>query len=179
MNALKGLTFFGDLLKRTIIILSERMEKHIYTPDEIVKTLNSPSSILILERGELAYLSSKDSFNLANKVINFVVRKEGDKPLLLNLDFLTLRKSAYTIKSKDYSVIHKLSFDSFIESMNCVPKDYEYYCFLRDQSKHKIDEYETIKCESCNSKHTLIDCPRHHFMPLKETVILKHLQREK
>lgn len=57
-----------------------------------------------------------------------------------------MKQITYSIKSLVYSIIHKLNLDDFVSILKEIPKDYEYYCFLRDQAKYKIDQYETVDC---------------------------------
>lgn len=57
----------------------------------------------------------------------------------MSQEFITLRKLNYEIKSLGYSVVHKLSYSNFLEMLKFIHKDYEFYNFLRDKSKHVID----------------------------------------
>lgn len=93
----------------------------------------------------------------------------------MNSDFITLARQSYDIRSKDYSIVHRLRFEDFKAILVNFAKDYEFYCFLRERSKYILDEYETVRCERCSAKHTKFDCPKLHFIPLKEHIIQREL----
>ena len=59
------------------------------------------------------------------------------------------------------------------------PSNYQYYKTLKDKDKHNQNEFEVFTCEHCENKdkHTMVDCPKFHFVPIKQFVINKHLQK--
>jgi hypothetical protein len=179
ISTLRCLPFFGELIKKSIYRLSEHMVKHIYTPEEVVRAPASPFAVSILQSGAVSYFCNEKGRRFRGVPINRVTRTEREKPFLMDLEIVTLRKHGYSIKSLVYSIVHRLQLDDFVRILQGIPKDYEYYCYLRDQSKHKVDEYETVDCPDCKSKHTYFDCPKYHFMPLHSQVIAKYIRRQK
>lgn len=142
------------------------MERHIYYPEETIKTISSNFAIYVLENGKIGYICKKFGSKYNNVVANEVKVQNNSKPFILAQEFITLKKLNYEIKSLGYSVIHKLNYEPFLEEIQKMKKDYEYFTFLRDKSKHIMDEYETVECQTCNANHTAFDCPKFHFMPI-------------
>jgi len=58
------------------------------------------------------------------------------EPFLLNWDFITMENITFNIKAKTISTVGKLAFQDFVSSLKEKCYDFEYYCFLRDKSKH-------------------------------------------
>ena len=58
-NLLRGLTFFGELLKSSIFNIADKMERQIYTPNEVIKKRDSLFEVCILEVGEIGYVAKK------------------------------------------------------------------------------------------------------------------------
>lgn len=56
--------------------------------------------------------------------------------------------------------------------------DYEMYAFLRDKNKTCIDEFEVMKCENCQTKHTKFLCPKLHFIPFSQLVVNRFLYKQ-
>ena len=50
---------------------------------------------------------------------------------------------------------------------------------LKDKDKYNQSEFEVFACEHCENKekHTMMDCPKFHFVPIKQFIINKHLQK--
>lgn len=106
-----------------------------------MKPIDSAFHIYLLENGEIGYSAKKTGYYYNKTIVNRVKILENDQPFLVDLNFITLKRSNYEVKSLGYSIVHRLDYEEFLNTLRCVPKDYEYYCFLRDKSKHIIDEY--------------------------------------
>lgn len=111
--------------------------------------------------------------------MNVKTIQEQDKPYLLSLDFIIRKRPYYEIRSIEYSIFFFLDYNNFIDAVRDSPMDYEYYCGLRDKMKSIPDEFELMRCETCDGKHLKALCPRLHFIPYNETVIHKYLYKEK
>ena len=57
--------------------------------------------------------------------------------------------------------------------------DIEPFFYLKDKSKHVVDEFEIKKCEFCSSNHLKFRCPKLHYIPIVQEVIYKHLEEQK
>lgn len=112
-------------------------------------------------------------------VIDYISVQKGGAPFLLGLEFITHRRPSYEIKSLEYSIIYGLTYERLIQSLRKSRGDYEYLCFLRDKSKHVVDEFEISHCKNCNTKHTRFLCPKLHFVPIKQQCINRALYNEK
>jgi hypothetical protein len=121
---LKGLTFFGQLLKKSVYMLSEKIERQIYSPEEVIKPIDSAFNIYLLENGEIGYSAKKIGYYYNKMIVNRVKISENDKPFLVDLNFITLKRSNNEVKSLGYSIVHKLDYEEFLNALRCVPKDY-------------------------------------------------------
>jgi hypothetical protein len=117
----------------------------MYYPSETIKVRKSDFDIFILEKGEVGFSCHSPGSTLNRIYGNTIKMQINQTPFLLNTDFLTFRSPSYDIRSKDYSVVHKLPYKDFKETLKgASKKDYEYYCLLKDRSSHILDEYETV-----------------------------------
>lgn len=99
---------------------------------------------------------------------------------LLCQDFLRAPQlKNYDLKSIGYSLIYVLSVEDLKEILTKSRSDFEFFAKLRDAEKINPDEYECIRCSTCQTMHCKFRCPRLHYMPLMQEVIYRHIQREK
>jgi|JI6StandDraft_1071083.scaffolds.fasta_scaffold09392_10 hypothetical protein len=73
--------------------------------------------------------------------------------------------------------MHTIEQEDFEEVVRMTKTDFEKYCALRDQDS--FDEViEGLECRICNTKrHSKFECPRIHFVPLREIICLKYKHR--
>jgi hypothetical protein len=69
---LKSLPFFSCLLDKTIYKIAQHMERHIYYPEETIKTISSNFAIYVLEHGKVGYICKKFGSKYNNVVANEV-----------------------------------------------------------------------------------------------------------
>ena len=99
---------------------------------------------------------------------------------LLCQDFLRAPQlKNYDLKSIGYSLIYVLSVEDLKEILTKSRSDFEFFAKLRDAEKINPDEYECIRCSTCQTMHCKFRCPRLHYMPLMQEVIYRHIQKEK
>ena len=55
-------------------------------------------------------------------------------------------------------------------------RDFEELSYLKDKSKHIVDEFEFMNCEHCSSKHLKFRCPKLHYIPIAQQVIYKYMK---
>ncbi len=109
-------------------------------PGEMIKPYDDALNIYVLEKGEIAYLCRSDHPILSNVIINTLQATPNDRKLL-NLDFITRERGNYDIRSATFSTIIQIPYDSFKKALSACKKDFEFYCSLRDRSKHLLDEF--------------------------------------
>ena len=86
----------------------------------------------------------------------------------------------YDIVCKNYSIIYSLK-KSILESiLSTNPYCYELYCMNRDKDLFNSNDIETELCNLCadtKSHHTLFECPRMHYIPIKSVVISQIMKK--
>jgi hypothetical protein len=127
----------------------------------------------------MGYCCRKQGANYNGLVVDQIAVGDGQAPFLLGMEFITLRRPTFEIKSMEYSIIYGLAYDRLIQSLRKSRGDYEYLCFLRDKSKYLVDEFEINLCRHCRTKHTSFLCPRLHFIPIRQQVVNRALSAEK
>ena len=86
-------------------------------PEQVIERKNAPSKILILKQGSVAFCSKWRDSNYNNTAINTIKVKEGEKPLLLSLEFINPSKvKHYELSSKSYSVLYMME-DETLETI--------------------------------------------------------------
>ena len=136
-------------------------------------------TLCILKEGSIGYCCRKMGCDFNGEVVERVEVKSGQNPFLMGLEFLHLRPPNYEIKSLEYSFTYNLPYEGLVGSLMKSCGDYEYFCFLRDKHDNEPDEFEILRCEHCESRHTKFTCPALHYMPFREHLIGKSLQRHR
>ena len=78
-------------------------------PEEIIQHLYDDYNLLILKSGSVGFVCKRPNFQSLPFVMD-VLKQTGDKPELLNLDFIPRKRSPYEIKSMQYSVFYFMSY---------------------------------------------------------------------
>ena len=179
-NIFQDLPFFGNLIDKTLYLFAEKIEMNISHPEQMLRSLDDDYNLLILREGVIGYTTKRRNCFFNDMVIDEVAVLERQRPFILGLEFLTLRRPNYEIKSLEYSMIYFLSYDGLISTIKESPMDYLHFCFIRDKNKCVLDEFEVLLCEFCkNKKHTKFTCPRLHYTPIHQLVIFKEQRKEK
>jgi len=79
-------------------------------------------------------------------IIDKVKISSNDRPFILGLEFLTRKRPIYEIKSLEYSVIYRLSYDDLTNILRESQMDYLLFCLLRDKNRSIPDEFEVYNC---------------------------------
>ena len=78
-------------------------------PEQIIEKKNAQPKILILKQGSVAFCSRFRDSNYNNSVIDTIEVKEGEKPILLSLEFINpVKIKHYQLNSKEYSVLYTM-----------------------------------------------------------------------
>lgn len=57
--------------------------------------------------------------------------------------------------------------------------DYQFFLFMKDKDDSILGSNEIYPCKMCHDDyHTLFECPKHHFVPLKEKTLMKYLRNQ-
>ena len=177
----EDLPFFNTFTDWTMLQLAEKIEMTITHPEQIIEKKNDIPGITILKQGNAAFCSKMRGSNHNNSVIDMIEVKDGEKPILLSLNFLNnLNKTKnYELVSKEYSVLYTMDIETLREILKGKDRDFEYFFFLKDKSKHILDEFEFKDCEFCSSKHLSFNCPKLHYVPINQEIIYKRIHKEK
>lgn len=63
-------------------------------------------------------------------------------------------------------------------SLKCSNMDYQLFCMLKDKGECIIDEHNLYPCVNCPKQfHSKFECSRLHYMPLKQHIISRSLNR--
>jgi hypothetical protein len=89
-------------------------------------------------------------------------------------EFIRKQEEKHYVTSVNYCVIYSIEQDDFEGIVRMIKSDFEKYCALRDQD-HFDEILEGLERNICSSKkHSKFECPRLHFMPLREIICLKY-----
>jgi hypothetical protein len=75
------LTFFHNLMEKTLYSLAEKIEMCIYHPEEIIQPLEDNYHLFILKAGEIGYVSKKNESRHFNRVIDVRRVTQEENPL--------------------------------------------------------------------------------------------------
>jgi len=81
----ENLTFFKNLMNKTLYSLAEKIEVNICHPEEIFKKIEDTFNLYILRSGEVALTTKKGGSDFNNFVIDTKKMGENEKPFLLGL----------------------------------------------------------------------------------------------
>ena len=97
--------------------------------------------------------------------------------MLLSLEFINpIKIKNYQLHSKEYSILYTMEEETFKEILKLKESDMETFFYLKDKSKHLVDEFEIKKCDCCSSTHLKFRCPKLHYMPLAQEVVYKFIE---
>lgn len=82
-------------------------------PEEIIQNLYDDYNLLILKSGSVGFVSKRPNCEATPFVMD-VLKLKGDKPEILNLDFIPRKRSSYEIKSMQYSVFYFMTYEKFV-----------------------------------------------------------------
>lgn len=96
---------------------------------------------------------------------------------MISLGFLKNRKFRFALKSKEYSVLYYLTREDFESCLKENEFDYQLWCSAKDKDEYLFGENEIYECKVCqkDEKHDPFDCPKLHYLPIKQHIINKHL----
>jgi hypothetical protein len=58
--------------------------------------------------------------------------------------------------------------------------DYQFFLYMKDRDDNILGSNEIYKCKVCfDDYHTLFECPKYHYIPIKEIVISNYLERQR
>ena len=159
--------FLQTLTESTLLQLAERIEMSITHPEQIIEKKNDQPRILILKQGSVAFCTRMRDSNFNNTVIDTIEVKEGGQPMLLSFEFINpLKIKNYQLNSKEYSILYTMEEETFKEILKLKESDMETFFYLKDKSKHVVDEFEIKKCDCCSSNHLKFRCPKLHYIPV-------------
>jgi len=78
-------------------------------PEETIQHLYDDYNLLILKSGSVGFVCKRPHYQ-SHPFVMDVLKAREDKPELLNLDFISRKRSPYEIKSTEYSVFYFLSY---------------------------------------------------------------------
>lgn len=56
--------------------------------------------------------------------------------------------------------------------------DYQLFCLLKDKDEYILGENNLYPCPNCKTEyHTKLECSRLHFIPIKQNVINRYLNK--
>ncbi|CAD8111551.1 unnamed protein product [Paramecium sonneborni] len=94
-------------------------------------------------------------------------------------DFVSENENTQIFQAIGYVSLLTLSKIDFLSVLNNFPKDYQYYCQLKDNIKLSIQKKQLpygVYCAACKlSDHDLIGCPQLKLTIDREVVIKRHL----
>jgi len=105
-----GIYFFKDLNRKCIEDIAFRLEKRISLPEELVIRRGDRSRLMVLSKGEAAYIAYQEKRGKKEHVALERIASEQDaSPKLLSFcSFIKRREQKFDIMSTDYAVLYCL-----------------------------------------------------------------------
>ncbi len=122
-------------MSKTLYNMAEKIEMKVSHPEETIQHLYDDYNLMILKTGKLGFVCKRPNSDMTQFIMDSKAIKETDNPYLLNLDFITRKRSNYEIKSIEYAIFYFLPYDKFIEVLRETEMDFEFFCTLRDRMK--------------------------------------------
>lgn len=172
--------FFRSLPLSKLREISMKIEKKLTHPEEIVIQFNTVPDILIANNGRIALTMNRVGSSTHGKEIQ-AFDIGGDEYKMLSMYFFANKKVNYDVVCKKYTIIYSLKQEALQELLLTNPYCYELYCMNRDKDKCNENDLEIMSCELCRetkAHHTLFECPKLHFMPIRNMLILKTLSKD-
>lgn len=134
---------------------------------------------MIANGGKISLHANALGFRIHSKKMQSIPLSKDDFKLL-SFKFLFHKEMNYDIKCEDYCVIYKLSSEDLRNIIEGNPYNYQYYCMMKDKDKNDPSEFETLNCDICKSlsRHTVFNCPKIHYIPLKQLVIIRYNEKK-
>lgn len=79
------LTFFGNLVDRTLVSFAEKIEMHISHPEQTLRHINDDYNLFILRQGEIGYVTKRRNCKFNDMIIDRLKVQSNQKPSLLGL----------------------------------------------------------------------------------------------
>lgn len=136
---------------------------------------------MILEEGSIGLGFKKRGSMLNGQIFDQVSVKKGDKTILLTTTFLSLfREKNHELIAQDQSIVWGISFNDFIDTLRNSIIDYQYYFSVLHKHTNDDDEWCSVSCPRCSTEvihsfHSVYDCPRIVYMPLRQIAFLKQI----
>ncbi|KAL4470019.1 hypothetical protein ABPG73_016755 [Tetrahymena malaccensis] len=153
--------FFLNFSDVCIDELSQNIQEINLVPDEYLYQAEEQSDfIYFVLKGEFAVIPKNDQ---VNRILS--IEKKGS--VLGQYEFISQIEREFSIKSRDFSSVAAIDYQSFIKILQKHPKDYETYCFIKDNIKFCSCLKQTdIKCYFCKiNDHTINYCKKYQFIP--------------
>lgn len=66
-----------------------------------------------------------------------------------------------------------------MKSLGVCEMDYQFFLFMKDKDENILGSNEIYKCKLCEDDyHTQFECPKHHYIPMKEIVLANYFKNE-
>ncbi|KAL4507963.1 hypothetical protein ABPG72_021336 [Tetrahymena utriculariae] len=160
-QALEKFSFLSkNFSKETVQDLSLEFNEEFYSPNQVVfqdKQVKNLSMILILQ-GSLQICQQIEKQTLP---VQFL--KEGDA--IGQINFFTGLEFQYCVKSVNFTKVIKIDREKFLEIIQKREKDYEKYCYIRDQQQfYMLYNTVQVRCAFCHQyTHLTTQCNLVHM----------------
>ncbi|KAL4491974.1 hypothetical protein ABPG72_008395 [Tetrahymena utriculariae] len=172
--------FICNFSKNCIDELSQCIQEVNLVPDEYLYQSKEQSDLLyFVQKGEFAVIPKDDQIN---RILS--IEKKGT--VIGEQEFITQTERVFSVKSRDFSNVAAIEYQQFIKVLLKYPKDYEIFCFIKDNIQFCNSYNRTdIKCSFCQANgHTINYCKKYQFIPnilnkiknQKSTLILQRQQ---
>ncbi|KAL4473705.1 hypothetical protein ABPG74_022569 [Tetrahymena malaccensis] len=126
-----------------------------------------------IQRGsiELFVESVKGDYNFTTLAILNEGKSLGEPSIYID------QIKTVSAKATEMSILRTLSRSDILDVLRFFPKDYEKFCFFRDEIQfNKLTSKFNQSCFICQSTyHTINQCPSLHFTADREQIILRHI----
>ncbi|EAS03266.3 cyclic nucleotide-binding domain protein (macronuclear) [Tetrahymena thermophila SB210] len=153
--------FIGNFSDVCIDELSQYIQEINLVPDEFLYQAEEQSDLIyFVLKGEFTVIPKDDQ---VNRILS--IEKKGS--IIGQYEFISQKQREFSVKSRDFSCVAVIDYQSFIKVLQKHPKDYETFCFIKDNIQfcsclNKTD----IKCSFCQvNDHTINYCKKYQFIP--------------
>ncbi|KAL4491975.1 hypothetical protein ABPG72_008396 [Tetrahymena utriculariae] len=153
--------FFRNFSEICLDELSQQIKEINLVPDEYLYQAGEQSDLIyFVLSGEFTVIPKDDQ---VNRVLSVV--KKGS--LIGQYEFISQIQREFSVKSRDFCNVAAIDYQSFIKVLQKYPKDYEKFCYIKDNIQFCCCLNETdIKCSFCQvNDHTINYCKKYQFIP--------------
>ena len=173
----KKMPFFSILRSQSKKLLAEAFGQEISSPGQsLTHKREGLQTVCILRMGTVGMAFRKRGATFNGMVLDRLAVESdthGD-PILLNVFLFNRRQRInYSLVCETFCTVATLDFEQLWTSLRENELDYEQWRKYYDSDEALDDDWTTKQCGECREFHSMFNCPRLTYMPLRSIIFLK------